>query len=121
MDDDNQTTAVWAAAILSGRSEAWRRFCQTLMGSRREAYAASRRRLGICREEGWLVTTTESDLVVVTAAATAADRLGPRMLHADRPFDHWYRQQLQQILGSAQVDAMAEKQSQLLYRWQAAP
>ena len=46
---------IWAAPLLPGRSEAWRRFCQELMGSQRAQYVNSRRRLGIGHEEAWLV------------------------------------------------------------------
>ena len=41
--------------IVTGKVEAWRRFCQELSGSRRQMYEASRRRLGMTRERLVLV------------------------------------------------------------------
>ena len=118
---EKESTILWAAPILPGRAEMWRRFCQTLMASRQAEHAASRKRLGICREATWFVTTTESDLAMVTMTTRSPqtqEKILSQILDSERPFDRWYRTQLQQILGPKQVRALARKQSYLLYRWQ---
>jgi hypothetical protein len=85
--------------ILSGKVEAWRRFCQELAGSRRKPYETSRQRLGITRE--WLAlvdTAFGATAVTILEAPNVAQALG-QIIASQLPFDTWYREQLLELHG----------------------
>jgi hypothetical protein len=85
--------------ILAGKVEAWRRFCQELAGSRRQAYEDSRRQLGITRERLALVETAFGSAAVTTLEAHDMGQALDQIIVSDLPFDRWYREQVQNLHG----------------------
>lgn len=85
--------------IVAGKVEAWRRFCQEMSGARRQAYEASRRRLGITRERLALMETTFGSAAVTTLEAYDVGLALSQIIASDLPFDHWYREQMQELHG----------------------
>ena len=85
--------------IVTGKVEAWRRFCQELSGSRRKTYEASRQRLGITRERLALVETAFGSTAVTTLEAPNMDRALGQIITSVLPFDVWYRERLQELHG----------------------
>jgi len=85
--------------ILSGKVEAWRRFCQELSGSRRLPYEASRQRLGITRERLALVETSFGATSVTTLEAPDVAQALGQIIASEIPFDVWYRDKLQKLHG----------------------
>jgi hypothetical protein len=85
--------------ILAGKVEAWRRFCQELSGSRRKTYEASRQQLGITRERLALVDTAFGATAVTTLEAPNVALALGQIIASVRPFDLWYRKQLQDLHG----------------------
>jgi hypothetical protein len=85
--------------IVAGKVEAWRRFCQELAGSQRQMYEASRHRLGITRERLALVETDFGSASVTTIEALDVDRALGQIIASKRPFDRWYREQVQTLHG----------------------
>jgi hypothetical protein len=85
--------------ILTGKVEAWRRFCQELNGSQQRMYEASRQKLGITREQLALVDTAFGATAVTTLEApNVAQALG-QIITSSLPFDVWYRERLQDLHG----------------------
>jgi hypothetical protein len=77
-----------------GKQEAWRRWMQTLCGSRREECVALGQRLGISEARVWLVQLPQGDLAVI--ALDVAD-LPAFYTAADSPttaFERWMNRQL---------------------------
>jgi hypothetical protein len=85
--------------ILAGKTEAWRRFCQELAGSRKPMYEASRRRLGITCEQMALVETAFGSASVTTFEARNLGRTLGQIITSDLPFDCWYRERLEELHG----------------------
>jgi hypothetical protein len=85
--------------IITGKVEAWRRFCQELAGSRRQMYEASRRRLGITRERLALVETAFGSAAVTTLEAHNMGQALDQIIASKLPFDRWYREQVQELHG----------------------
>ena len=110
--------------ILSGKVEAWRRFCQELSGSRRLPYEASRQRMGITRERLALVETSFGATAVTTLEAPDVDRALGQIIASEIPFDIWYRERLQKLHGInltgyeqfAQPTPIPDNQ-ELLFEW----
>ena len=110
--------------ILSGKVEAWRRFCQELSGSRLQMYITSRRRLGITFERLALVETAFGSMAVTTLEAIDVDRALGQIITSVLSFDRWYRERLQELHGInlaefkqfAQPTAIPDNQ-ELLFEW----
>jgi hypothetical protein len=76
--------------ILPGRTEDWKQAVAEMKGPRREAYADSRRKLGIRREVVSLQRTPDGDVVVVFVEGDDLDTLVAREAASDHPFDQWF-------------------------------
>ncbi|MBN1427318.1 MAG: hypothetical protein JXB07_02965 [Anaerolineae bacterium] len=85
--------------IVAGKVESWRRFCQEMSGARRQAYEASRRRLGITRERLALVATAFGSAAVTTLEAHDIGQALNQIIASDLPFDCWYRERVQELHG----------------------
>jgi hypothetical protein len=85
--------------IVAGKVESWRRFCQEMSNSRRQAYEASRRRLGVTRERLALVATAFGSAAVTTLEANDMGLALNQIIASDLPFDRWYREQVQNLHG----------------------
>jgi hypothetical protein len=110
--------------ILTGKVEAWRRFCQELSGSRLQMYITSRRRMGITYERVALVESAYGSTAVTTLEAVDLDRALGQIVTSILPFDRWYRERVQELHG---VDIAGYKQfsqriqlphdQELLFEW----
>lgn len=85
--------------IVTGKVEAWRRFCQELSGSRLQTFIASRRRLGITRERVELIETPFGSTAVNTVEATDLSKAFAQIATSELPFDLWYRECLHELYG----------------------
>ena len=85
--------------IVAGKVEAWRRFCQEMSGSWRLMYEASRRRLGITREQLALIETAFGSAAVTTLEANNMGLALSQIIGSILPFDRWYREQMQELHG----------------------
>lgn len=85
--------------ILFDKVEAWRRFCQELSGTRRQAYQASRQRLGITLERLALVETAFGAASVTTIEASDVSEALGKIISSKSPFDVWYRERLHELHG----------------------
>ena len=85
--------------ILTGKVEAWRRFCQELSDSQLQMYLSSRRRLGITHERMELVENAYGAMAVTTLEATDVVQALGQIINSHFPFDIWYRRRLQELYG----------------------
>jgi hypothetical protein len=94
----DQAYVLLAAPLLPGKAEAWRRLAQEIAGWQGCAFLLSRRALGITAEGLWLATMGR-DIAVITVMAERPERIWPEMVGSERPFDRWFCQQLEMLLG----------------------
>ena len=113
--------------LLSGKVEAWRRFCQELAGSRRNVYTLSRRRLGVTREQMTLRDSPLGSVATTTLQAPDLPRVLGELILSTLPFESWYRERLQdlhgiQLTGCVPYRTAAEliQARELLFDWRAA-
>ncbi len=122
------SSIVLAIPIVTGKLEAWRRFCQELSGSRLQNYVRSRRRLGITRERMELIETPFGSKAVNTIEAGDIGSVFAQIATSDDPFDHWYRERLYELHGISlsspeqfeQAVAVHESQ-ELVFEWALGP
>ena len=110
--------------IVTGKVEAWRRFCQEMSGSRSIPYEASRRQLGITRERMALVETPFGSAAVTTLEALDIVRTLTKIITSVLPFDRWYRERVEELYGvnltgyeQFAQPAPATQPQELLFEW----
>lgn len=111
---------IFAAPILPGRSEGWRRFLQELMESRRPEYEESRRRLGITQERTWIAETVNGHVAVVAVVAAQPKQVLARLASSDLAVDCWYREQLLALQGFDLTKPLGRASPELVLEWRAA-
>lgn len=99
-------SVILAVPLLPDKAEAWRRFCQEMMGRRRQQYERSRRRLEIAREAAWLVPVTGADMAIIVIAAPDLEAALNKIATSQRPFDRWFRRQIFEIHGVDLSDSL---------------
>lgn len=99
-------SVILAAPLLPDKAEAWRRFCQEMMGRRRQQYERSRRRLEISREAAWLVPVAGGDLAIIAIAAPNLAAALHKMAISQQPFDRWFRRTIFEIHGVDLADTL---------------
>lgn len=92
-------TVIWAAPILPGKAEAWRRFMQEIVGEQRPAYEAACRRLNIRAMRGWVTETARGDIGVIAVIAAHPEQVMPTLSQSEAPFDRWFRAELASLQG----------------------
>ena len=114
--------------IVTGKVEAWRRFCQELSGARRLAYEASRRLQGITCERLALVETAFGSATVTTLEADDVGLALGLIMGSELPFDRWYREQMLERHGVNLAGyeyfsrpAPPPESQELLFEWELSP
>lgn len=82
----------FAAPILAGKTDAWKASCAEINGSKKEAYLASRRALGITKEVASLQQTPHGDYVVVHIEGSDVSGILGKMLAATDEFSAWFKE-----------------------------
>ena len=113
-------SVIWAAPILWGKSEAWRRFIQEMMGDRRQDYEDACRRLGIRAARAWITETTKGDVGVIAVIAVRPEQIMARLAASDLPFDRWFRSQLVALQGLDITTPPLMPPSEMVLDWQEA-
>jgi steroid delta-isomerase-like uncharacterized protein len=112
-------TVTFAAPILPGKLEAWRRFTQEIQGSRGKEHAESRRGLGMTREVSYLQQTPQGDLAIISFEANDPGRAFLGLATGDSPFDRWFREKVLELHGLDLTAPVSGPPSELLVNWSA--
>ena len=87
-----------AAPILPGKLDQWQEMKAQMMGPRRDAYEASRRRIGL-QEQSFLHRTPMGDLVILVFEGPDVAGAMAKLASSKDPFDEWMVQQALEIHG----------------------
>jgi hypothetical protein len=85
-------------------------------GTRREAFAASRRRHGVNREAVWIQHTPAGDVAVVYLEADDLGAAFAGVATSGEPFDRWFREHVRDVHGIALEDGLAPPEQILDFR-----
>jgi hypothetical protein len=110
-------TIIFAAPILPGRSEVWRRWLQEIIESRRLEYEESRWRLGISGERVWIAEAVNGNVAVMAVVAAQPSLVLAQLATSDRPFDRWYREQLLALQGFDLTKPLGRASPELVLEW----
>jgi hypothetical protein len=88
------TNYSFTVPILPGKTEAWRKHIQEMLGTRREEYNQSRQRLGIRSEQVWLQHTPMGDMCVVSMDTDNPRKVMEGFMTSNDTFDKWFREKV---------------------------
>ena len=108
---------IFAAPILPGQSEGWRRFLQEMIESRRPEYEESRRRLGINAERSWISETVNGTVAVVAVSTAHPQQVLVRLAASELTIDRWYQEQLLALQGFDLTKSLSRATPELLLDW----
>ena len=103
--------------LRTGTQERWRRLSQEVAGSRRAQFEASCRRAGITQVQVWLMQLLHSELLVVTLNMQEPQQTLKALATSEGPFEHWLREQLQNLLGWNMQEVLSVPRGDLLLSW----
>jgi hypothetical protein len=92
------TLGAAAFPILPGKMEDWKKFIAELNGSRREAYQANRKTLGV-HERTFLQPTPMGDLVVITLEGDDPGAAFVKLAAMTDEFSTWFLAQVKDVHG----------------------
>ena len=115
-------TTVVAWQVSAEQEEPWRRFLQELSGPRFEAYAKSRRRLGIFEESVWFAPKPSGGgAAVVFLEAEDTERalreLVAQLAASETTFDSWLRREMHELFGCDFAQLARTARGELLFAW----
>lgn len=84
-------TLAFAIPLTPGKSDEWIQWDHEMAGPRREEYLASRRRLGITGEQGFLQRTPHGDFAIIVLESDDFERMFREIATSQEPFDVWFR------------------------------
>ena len=103
--------------ILEGKTEAFRRAQDRFVTQRRQEFEASRARLGISGEQGFLQHTPHGDLAIVVFEVEDPMRMLSGTASSTAPIDTDFRQYLLEVFGLDLANAPAEAPSEQVFHW----
>jgi hypothetical protein len=107
----------FSAPVLPGKTETNRAaMISCWRGERRDAYHASRQRLGITREAVFIQQTPNADVAVVYWEADDLDAAFKGMATSEDPFDRWFRDYLRDVHGINAEDGFPPPEQVMDYR-----
>ena len=108
-------TLAFVASILPGKQEAWRRFYQSLEGSRRQQYEEFHKRLRITKELVWLTEMPQGDLAIVYLEADSPEQMIQELTASNLPFDRWFKEQVRDLYGLDVEKHSAKRPNELVF------
>jgi hypothetical protein len=116
---DCRQEIVLVLPILPGKSEAWRRFIQEMLGSRRLEYEASRHRLGIYAERIWISQVPLGKQAIITMETEDLEQVLLSLANSAAPFDDWFRNQVLALQGLDLTQSPHRILPDLISEWRA--
>ena len=98
MGSDKTKMFAMAIPLLPNKVEEWKKFSHELLGPRKEAFIASRKKLGV-RERTFLQHTPHGDLVVVTLEGENPEEAFKNFSKEDNEFTKWFLHQVNNLHG----------------------
>ncbi len=111
-------TAIVVYPLLPGKQEAWRRFFQKLREAHVEEHRAFCKRLGITKEQIWLLQTSQIDFAVFNLEVEVPQQALTYLTISEQPFERWLRRQLLELHSFDPTWIVPEASQELILEWQ---
>jgi hypothetical protein len=116
---DAMASLAMTLPLLPGKTEDWKRWVQEMAGARLSEFQASRKRLGITREESFLQQTPQGDMAVLYIEAEDIARVFQGLALSQDPFDVLFRQQTQEFFGLDLAQPPSGPPPEIVFDWRA--
>ncbi len=100
-----------------GTQERWRRFYQTVEGSRRDQFEASCQQAGITQVQVRLAQLLHGELLLITLTTQEPQQTLQDLATSEYPFERWLRGQFQALLGWNMQDVLPGPHWDLIFTW----
>ncbi len=80
--------------VKPGKLEAWKGYIGELKGARKKDLEASRKKIGLSKEEVWLQKTPMGDFAVVHFECSDPGKVLQHFMTSKEPFDVWFREKI---------------------------
>ena len=84
-------TYAFMSPLMPGKLRTWMHYVNEMKTTHKEAMAASRKRVGMAREEVWLQQSPEGACAVVYWEAPDIATVFKQLMTSQEPFDKWFR------------------------------
>jgi hypothetical protein len=108
----------FAFPVLPGRTEAGRRLAAEVL-ARRQEWEESERKLGITKENWYLQSSPQGDMVIVYLEAADPNRALQQFGQSQEPFDLWFKKQVEDICGINMNEPPQGPPNEAFFEWQA--
>lgn len=105
----------FAAPILAGREEKWRRFVQEVSEVQKRGYEDCRRRLGIRNESVWLTRTNGGETALAYLETDDPDLLVVTLAASRESFDVWLKARLVEFHGGGSSRKTRQPAAELIF------
>jgi hypothetical protein len=103
--------------LLPGKSGNWKRWVQEMAGAYLSEFQASRKRLGITREESFLQHTPQGDMAVFYIEAEDIAQVFQGLALSQDPFDVLFRQQTREFFGLDLAQPLSGPPPETVFDW----
>ena len=87
-------TYAFMSPVQPGKLQSWMHYVREMKTTYKNDMAASRRNLGLTREEVWLQQMPEGAFAVVYWEAPDIAKVFQTLMTSDAPFDKWFRDRI---------------------------
>ena len=103
--------------LLPGKSGDWKRWVQEMAGAYLSEFQASRKRLGITREESSLQHTPQGNMAVFYIEAEDIAQVFQGLALSQDPFDVLFRQQTREFFGLDLAQPLSGPPPETVFDW----
>jgi hypothetical protein len=87
-------TYAFMSPLVPGKLQTWMHYVREMKTTYRADMEASRKRIGLTREEVWLQQSPDGACAVVYWEAPDIARVFQRLMTSEEPFDRWFRDRI---------------------------
>jgi hypothetical protein len=103
--------------VRPGTQERWRRFYQTVEGSRRDQFEESCQQAGITQVQVQMVQLPHGELLLLTMTTQEPQQTLQDLATSECPFNRWVREQFQALLGWNMQNLLPGPHCDLIFTW----
>lgn len=89
----------FAAPILPGKMEEWKKWVWTIANERINEYEESRKKAGVKKEVVWVHHTPQGDMITLYVEAKDIEKMVEHFAKSQAPFDVWFREKVKEYHG----------------------
>lgn len=99
------TSVAFSLPLTPGKTEEWKEWGEEMLGARRSEYMASRQRLGVTIERGYLQHTPMGDMAIIYIETADIQGMFQGIAVSQDAFDVWFRERAKDLFSGLDLAA----------------